>query len=227
MLVKDFITKEIPVLKSFDTGEYALELMDDYKVRHLPLVSDDLYYYRFMVSEKELLSSPENLEQPLLEYSSMENYFLRHFIRPNAHALEVLALMDRYQLSLLPVVSEQEEYMGVVTQEKLISEMAELCQVDVSGSILVVEVARTDYSLMDIVRLVESNGAHILSILTHVQMATGYLWVTIRIDKEDASSVIRSLERFNYVVVWYYMKNGVMDDIFQQRVNEFIHYINI
>ena len=36
MLVKDFITKEIPVLKSSDKGKYALELMDDYKVRHLP-----------------------------------------------------------------------------------------------------------------------------------------------------------------------------------------------
>ena len=41
MLVKDFITKEIPVLKSFDTGEYALTLMDDYKLKHLPVVSDN------------------------------------------------------------------------------------------------------------------------------------------------------------------------------------------
>ena len=31
MLVKDFITKEIPVLKSFDTAEYALALMEDFK----------------------------------------------------------------------------------------------------------------------------------------------------------------------------------------------------
>lgn len=33
MLVKDFITKELPVLKSFDTGEYALALMDDFKLK--------------------------------------------------------------------------------------------------------------------------------------------------------------------------------------------------
>ena len=46
MLVKDFITKEIPVLKSFDTGEYALTLMDDYKLKHLPVVSDNSFYYK-------------------------------------------------------------------------------------------------------------------------------------------------------------------------------------
>jgi len=40
MLVKDFITKELPVLKSFDTGEYALALMDDFKLKHLPLLSE-------------------------------------------------------------------------------------------------------------------------------------------------------------------------------------------
>lgn len=42
MLTKDFITKEISVLKSFDTGEYALSLMDDFKLRHLPLVTDGI-----------------------------------------------------------------------------------------------------------------------------------------------------------------------------------------
>ena len=52
MLVKDFITKEIPVLKSFDTGEYALTLMDDYKLKHLPVVSDNSFYYKGIISEK-------------------------------------------------------------------------------------------------------------------------------------------------------------------------------
>ena len=43
MLVKDFITKEIPVLKSFDTAEDALALMEDFKLKHLPLLSDSAY----------------------------------------------------------------------------------------------------------------------------------------------------------------------------------------
>ena len=57
MLVKDFITKELPVLKSFDTGEYALALMDDFKLKHLPLLSENIY--RCLVSEKDLLAMPD------------------------------------------------------------------------------------------------------------------------------------------------------------------------
>ena len=50
MLVKDFITKDIPVLKSFDTAEYGLGLMDDFKLKHLPLIEDGLY--RCLVSKR-------------------------------------------------------------------------------------------------------------------------------------------------------------------------------
>ena len=49
MLVKDFITNEIPVLKYCDTVEYALNLMDELKVKQLPLVTGE-GLYRGMVA---------------------------------------------------------------------------------------------------------------------------------------------------------------------------------
>ena len=44
MLVKDFITKEILVLKDYDTVEYALNMMDELKVKQLPLVTGEGLY---------------------------------------------------------------------------------------------------------------------------------------------------------------------------------------
>ena len=88
MLVKDFITKEIPVLKSFDTGEYALRLMDDFKVNHLPLLADDLFTYHSLISEQEILSAP-NSSLSLAELNGADNYS----IREDAHLLEALPIM--------------------------------------------------------------------------------------------------------------------------------------
>lgn len=62
MLAKDFITKEIPVLKSFDTGKYGLSLMDEFKLHHLPVVTDGVY--QILVSEKDLLEMTD-LEAPV------------------------------------------------------------------------------------------------------------------------------------------------------------------
>lgn len=222
MLVKDFITKEIPVLKSFDTGDYALTLMDDYKLKHLPVVSDDSFYYKGIISEKELLS-----------YSDLSvnigNIYLAESpsVRLETHLLEVLALITRNKLSLLPVISDQDIYEGVVTRERLVDVCADFCQADAPGSTIILEVSPTDYSVTDIARIIESNNAHILSLQTHPEDTNGQLLITLKIDAEDASAVIRSFERFNYTVVWHFMENGMVDDIFQRRMNELIHYMNI
>ncbi|WP_293668828.1 CBS domain-containing protein [uncultured Parabacteroides sp.] len=219
MLVKDFITKEFPVLKSFDTGEYALALMDDFKLKHLPLLSDNIY--RCLVSEKDLLamSNPAaTIGDPVL---------LSPSVQENTHIHEAMALITRYQLTLLPVVNPEGEYLGAITRDKLIDILSELCSAEAAGSVFVLELMPQDYSLTDIARLIEANNAHVLNLLSYTDKDTGRLHLIIKIDLEDASPVIRSFERFNYTVLYYFMEKGMVDDLLQQRMEELVHYMNI
>lgn len=219
MLVKDFITKEPPVLKSFDTGEYALALMDDFKLKHLPLLDDSMY--RCLVSEKDLLAMTDpqdTIGEPVLFAPS---------VLENTHIHEALSLITRYQLSLLPVVSPEGEYKGAVTREKLIDILSELCCAEAAGSVFVLEVMPQDYSLTDIARLIEANNAHVLNLLSYMDKDTGRLHLIIKIDLEDISPVIRSFERFNYTVLYYFMEKGLVDDLLQQRMEELVRYMNI
>ncbi|MCD7850645.1 MAG: CBS domain-containing protein [Parabacteroides sp.] len=219
MLVKDFITKEFPVLKSFDTGEYALDLMDDFKLKHLPLLSDNIY--RCLVSEKDLLamSNPAaTIGDPVL---------LSPSVQENTHIHEAMALITRYQLTLLPVVNPEGEYLGAITRDKLIDILSELCSAEAAGSVFVLELMPQDYSLTDIARLIEANNAHVLNLLSYTDKDTGRLHLIIKIDLEDASPVIRSFERFNYTVLYYFMEKGMVDDLLQQRMEELVHYMNI
>lgn len=219
MLVKDFITKEPPVLKSFDTGEYALALMDDFKLKHLPLLSEGVY--RCLVSEKDLLAMPDpsvTIGEPVLFAPS---------VLEDTHIHEALALITRYQLSMLPVVSAEGEYKGAITRERLIDILSELCSAEASGSVFVLEVMPPDYSLTDIARIIESNNAHILNLLSYTDKDTGRLHLIIKIDLEDVSPVIRSFERFNYTVLYYFMEKGFVDDLLQQRMEELVRYMNV
>ena len=200
MLVKDFITKEIPVLKSFDTAEYALALMEDFKLKHLPLLSDSAY--QCLVSEKDLLALPDpsaTIGEPVLFAPA---------ISENRHLHEALAMITRYGLSLLPVVSVDGTYLGAITRDRLVDALSELCNAEAAGSVIVLEMMPQDYSLTDIARLVEANNAHVLNLL-------------------DASPVIRSFERFNYTVLYHFMEKGMVDDMLRQRMNELLHYMNM
>ena len=138
-----------------------------------------------------------------------------------------MAHIVRYQVSLLPVSNTKGEYLGVITLETLCKELSELCGAETTGSAIVLELRATDYALSDIVRILESNQAHLLSMLTKPQSETGKILLLLKIDLEDASPVIRSFERFNYTVLYYFMKQGMIDDMLQQRVNELFFYMNI
>lgn len=219
MLVKDFITKDIPVLKSFDTAEYALSLMDDLKLKHLPLVDNGVY--KTLVSEKDLteMTTPSDPIGEPVQFAPA--------LTENSHLHAALALMARYGLCLLPIVDEEGIYKGAITREKMIEALAELCSADVDGSVIALELLPQDYVLSDIARIVESNNAHVLNLLTQTDKDTGRLLVTIKIDLEDASPVIRSFERFNYNILYHFTEQGIADEVLQKRMDELFYYMNM
>lgn len=219
MLLKDFITKDIPVLKSSDSAAYALALMEDWKVRQLPLLEGGVY--RTLVSERDLLAitdSKEEIGEPVLFAPGIQD---------NGNIYTVLALMGRYGLCLLPVVDSEGFYLGAITRDKLVDALAELCGANVSGSVITLELLPQDYVLSDIARIVESNNAHIINLLSTTDPDTGRMHITLKVDLEDASPVIRSFERFNYTVLYHFMEQGMVDDILQKRMNELLYYMNM
>ena len=219
MLAKDFITKDIPVLKSFDTVEYALSLMDDFKLRHLPVVDDGVFIG--LLSERELMSIPS------FDSKINTQALFSPSITELSHLHEVLAFMARYQLTLLPVVTVDGQYYGAIILEKMMEVLAGLSNAEAEGSVIVLEVSPQDYSLTDIARIVESNNAHILNVFSSLDKDTDKLQITLKIDIEDASPVIRSFERFNYSVLFHFMNKGMVDELLQQRMTELLHYMNM
>ena len=219
MILKDFITKDYPVLKNFDTGEYALSVMDELKVKHLPLVSDKIYLG--LVSEKDILEMPDSAatigSAGLFAPSANES----------SHIHEIMARMARYHLSLIPVVSSDGSYIGVITCDKVVELMADLCNAEAAGSVIVLEMFPQDYVLSDIARIVEANNAHVINLLHAIDRDTGRLVITIKIDLEDASPVIRSFERFNYTVLYHFMETGMVDEVLQRRMDELLYYMNM
>ena len=98
------------------------------------------------------------------------------------------------------------------------------------------EIWPQDYALSEIARLVESNNAHLLSLLSYHDITTGRTRIVLKIDLEDASPVIRSFERFDYTVVYerfdytvvyHFMRSGVIDNELRQRMDELLFYMNM
>ena len=65
---------------------------------------------------------------------------------------------------------------------------------------MVLEVNEFDYSMAQIGQIVESNDAKILSSTILSDASSTKLDITLKINQEDLTSIIRNFERYDYVV---------------------------
>ncbi len=212
-------TKQIPALKSTDTGNYALSLMEDLKIKHLPVV--DKGVYTFLLSEKDIFQ----MEDPAETIANIS--FFAPCVAENNHIIEVLHIFSKDKLTLLPVIDDKGMYLGSITTSTLIEKLDEITNAGTNGSMIALEINLLDYDLSNITRLAESNNARILTVLTSPIAQTDKSIMLLRIDLEDASPFLRSLERFNYHVLYYAQKDGLVDEILKKRLDELMYYLKM
>ena len=219
MLAKELLIKQIPLLKLSDTGYSVLSLMEECNLKHLPVVEDGKYVS--LLAERDIFAMTD-MKSPIENLGRYAPY-----VSEEAPVLEVLQLMSNDQLTLLPVVNREGIYEGAVTIPVLIEKMAELTNAGLKGAVIALELNSADYVLSEIVRLAEANNARILSLFTYPVKATAKLVILLKIDLEDASPVLRSLERFNFNVLYCFQKKGLINEIMKNRLEELMYYIEM
>ena len=163
----------------------------------------------------------ENIDSPIENIS-----IYAPMVNERAPILEVLRVMSQENLTVLPVV-EDGIYLGVVTLPILIDKLAEATQAGSQGALIAIEMNSQDYDLSQLAHLIESNNAKVLSLMSYPVEKTSKLVILIRIDLEDASPVLRSLERFNYSILYSVQKEGLTDDIMRRRLDELMYYLEM
>jgi len=219
MLSKEILIKQIPVLKSIDKGSLALSLMEEYKLKHLPVVDNGKY--TCLITERDVYSM-ENLDNQIKGFC-----LFAPCIQEKTHILEALRIMSHDELTLLPVTDSEGQFIGVITLSALIEKLTEITNAGSYGALIAIELNPQDYDLSNIVRLVESNNSKVLSLFSYPVKETAKLIVILKIDSEDASAVLRSFERFDYSVIYYFRKQGLIDDIQRKRLEELIYYLQM
>ena len=93
------------------------------------------------------------------------------------------------------------------------------------NSLVILDVPVKDYTLTEIAKLVEDNNARITRLEVLPNNDGLSFLVSLKIDVSDLSAVLRSFERFNYNVVYHFMKEGEINDTHDDRLKELLHYL--
>ena len=221
MLAKDIISENVPPLKIKDTGDKAIEWMYEFKLTHLPLVENKKYMG--LVSEDDILDF-NNTHEQLGKF--LKNLY-KPFVKDTEHIYEVLRVAAGLKSSIIPVVDSKQNYLGLITLQSLLFNFAKMTAISEPGGVIILELNnKTDYVLSDIARIVESNGAHILSLYFNVDTETGKHAVTLKVDSTEIKHIVATFERYEYSVKAFFQESD-MGEIIKDRYDSLMNYLNI
>ncbi len=221
MLAKDLISDIVPALHTSDTGQKALNWMEVFRVSHLPIVNDKEFLG--LISDTDIYDM-NMADEPIGNHNLS---LFSPFVYLDQHIYEVIEIVSRLKLTVVPVLDRQKNYLGMITNHDLIQYFAGLTAVKNPGAILVLELHQNDYSLSQIAQMVESNDAKILSMYIQPHEDSTKMEVILKINRTEVSSIISTFERYDYNVKASFMNDQELDTFYASRFDEFMMYLNI
>jgi len=194
MLIRELLSQSLPSLRLQDKVHQALQLMNDNHVTHLPITDSDKYIG--IVSEEDLLQA----ENDHFTLEQLEQSFFNVSVKEDEHFLKAVQTAAENGLSVVPVITEENELAGTVAYTDLLRYASEFMSLNEPGGLIVLEIASNQYSFNEISKLVETNDAQITQLNTSNDAETGMMQVTIRINKPEISDIIATFQRYEYNV---------------------------
>ncbi len=221
MVAVDLISQNIPPLKTSDTGQTALNLMEIFRISHLPIVNSQDFLG--LISDSDIY----DMNQPEEPIGNHELTLLKPFVTTEQHLFEIIGLASRLKLTVVPVLDSNNHYKGVVTTSDLIRHIAGVSSMEQPGGIIVLQITERDYSLTQIAQIIEGNNIKVLSMYITSPADSTRLEVTLKVNSTDLVSVIRTFERYNYDLKTWVTTDDSLDRFYSERFDLLMKYLNM
>lgn len=220
MLTVELLNNNIPRLQLQDTVSKALQLINDFRLTHLPVIADNKLLG--LISEEDLLDA----EDDRVPVELLQEQFLKFSVKDNVHFLNAVNVSIQFETTVIPVVTEAELYAGAITIPDLLRTLGNFSGANEIGGIIVIEMERSQFAISEISRIVESHDCTIFHMNTTVHAETGLLTVTLHLNKKEISSIVATFERYEYDVIYYYGNEKFENDI-HSNYRHLMNYLEI
>jgi len=221
LLAESLISDAIPSVRSDETGRKALSHMDVYRVSHIPVVDDSRYLG--LVSDK-LIYDLNIVDEPIAKEQDKLNTTHAHI---HQHIFELAIVMYKLKISVLPVLDDDHYYVGAITLYDLARRFASLFSLQEIGGVVVLETNVNDYSMSQISQIIESNDVKILSFFIDRKPGRATMDLILKLNTEELSGVVQALMRYDYHVKAIYQDESMLSDLYKDRYDQFMNFMNI
>jgi predicted transcriptional regulator len=220
MQIQDLNYAGYPWVQHTESVATALAMMEDEQLTHLPVVEGTTY--QGLVSREALYEvSDDSIALDQLGWP-----LPRPSVKPTDHFQAAVKVMGEQGLSLVPVITEQQELLATISALELTTTIGKFLGLQAGGALLVLEKEAQHYTASEVAKLVESNDAQLLQLNTTVNAQTGHIQITIRLNKYEVSDVIATFQRYDYTVRFYVGEEQYANEL-KSNYDHLIHYLKI
>ena len=220
MIAKELISDNIPFLKTTDTIEDALNIMETLKVAHLPIV--DKLSLLGLISDTNLYD--KQLTKSTIGELSQE--YAMFYVKNDHNILDIISIMSQNNISVVPVLDEYDKYIGSIDSVSVLKSFANISSLDKPGAVIVLEINKYDYTLSKIAQIIESNDAKVLNMFVDSTKDSSMLEVCIKLNTNDLRSILRTFERYEYNVKSWISDDDSANKLYVERFNLLMKYLN-
>ena len=221
MLVTEIINTKIPPLALTDTVSAAMVKFDICGLNKLAVVNEALLVIGIL--NRSAFAEVENLDLTIASFP-LEPIIP---IVESKHVFEIARLMFANDLNSLPVVDHEQRYKGMVIKSDVVSALSTMFNLIATGSVLTIEFAERDYSLSDIVRIIEIEVGKILGIAVQQPDSVNNNYrASVKLNLQDSSVVSAALRRYGYLITSE-ENSELLEYDFSERADELIRYLDL
>jgi Mg/Co/Ni transporter MgtE len=139
--------------------------------------------------------------------------------------LDVLEIFAKNHSNVVPVLDENNQYVGYYELEDIIKFFHETPFLKEPGGIIVVQKAILDYSMSQVTQIVESNNGRLLGLFIS-EATTDSVQITVKISLGAMNEIIQTFRRYNYEIISEHQEDNYITNL-KERSDYLDKYLNM
>ena len=216
--INDFINNDYKALDCKESIADVNAFFEEVAFSHFAVLDDGIYIGSVAAEDAETF----DFDKKLNDYKYGLDGF---FARKSMIWLDVLEVFAKNHTNIVPVLDENNLYLGYYEFEDVVRFFSETPFLKEQGGIIIVKKEILDYSMSQIVQIVESNNGKLLG--TFISDAdVSSVTITIKIALGSINEIIQTFRRYNYEIVSEHQEDNYLTTL-KERSDYLEKYLNI
>lgn len=216
--IKDYITNDYKALNSSENIASVQDFFDEVNFTHFPVLEEGIYLGSIAAEDIETFDGDKSISDYRF---TLEGFYARN----SMIWLDVLEVFAKNHTNLIPVLDENNSYVGYYEIEDIIKFFHETPFLKEQGGIIVIKKALLDYSMSQITQIVESNNGKLLGLFVSDADAQT-VEITVKISLGAMNEIIQTFRRYNYEIISEHQEDNYINAL-KERSDYLDKYLNI